>query len=106
MQTVYLRFLKYLPLLSSVDSRKLKCCSQLWVRHMFCDELYHFIFSTDCDYTQKSTISTLAVKLSVSAIYYPQVDCHIKDVDWVYIYMSLAYGLNAKWAGVMTKLLV
>ncbi len=26
--------------------------------------------------TQKSTISTLAVKLNVSAIYYPQVDCH------------------------------
>ncbi len=57
-----------------------QCCGQLWVRHMFCgwtcDELYHFGESLVLDYTQKSTISTLAVKLSVSAIIYPQVDCH------------------------------
>ncbi len=43
-----------------------------------CDGLYHFAFYLIIfreflviDYTQKSTISTLAVKLSVSAIIYP-----------------------------------
>ncbi len=56
------------------------CCGQLWVRHMICgqtcDELYHFTFYLIVlEYpldTQKSTKSTLAVKLSVSAIIYPR----------------------------------
>ncbi len=52
-----------------------KCCGQLWVRHMICgqtcDGLYHFVFYL-INYTQKSTTSTLAVKLSMSAIFTPR----------------------------------
>ncbi len=53
------------------------CCSQLWVRHMICgqtcDGLYHFAFYLiNFGIPQKSTISTLAVKLSVSAIFTPR----------------------------------
>ncbi len=61
------------------------CWGQLWVRHMFCGRdlwwtiplhIFHWSCWDTLWITQKSTISTLAVKLSVSAIYYPQVDCH------------------------------
>ncbi len=50
------------------------CCGQLWVWHMICgqtcDGLYHFAFCLVN--TQKSTISTLAVKLSASVIFTPR----------------------------------
>ncbi len=54
------------------------CCGQLWVRHMFCGRdmwwtIPLHIFHWSCWDTQKLTISTLAVKLSVSAIFYPWV---------------------------------
>ncbi len=67
------------------------CCGQLWVRHMICgqtcDGLYHFTFylivlgyhAEDLAsslvvrlYSEIDHISTLAVKLSVSAIFYPR----------------------------------
>ncbi len=54
-----------------------RCCGQLWVRHMICgqtcDGLYHLAFCL--------TISTLAVKLSVSAIFYPRWTATI-GIDW------------------------
>ncbi len=40
------------------------CCGQLWVRHMICGQT--------CDGLFGETISTLAVKLSVSAIFTPR----------------------------------
>ncbi len=54
------------------------CCGQLWVWHMICgqtcDGLYHFAFclvNFGIPYTQKSTKSTLTVKLSVSSSFTP-----------------------------------
>ena len=75
-----------------LNTREMECCGQLWVRHMVCgqtcDRLYHFTFflivlgypldsirssqPQSLDYTQKLTISTLAVKLSVSAMFTPR----------------------------------
>ncbi len=62
----------------------------------------HFGESLVIDYTQKSTISTLAVKLSVSAIIYPwwtatpptSHDLHLVDLvwtffEWIWIWKSL-----------------
>ncbi len=63
----------------------------------------HFGESLVLDYTQKSTISILAVKLTVSAIIYPRWTATVCQTVCLCVYRTLVAKLTNVWSQISAR---